>query len=164
MSGPKSRITDQDKDTFCVADFADECVPHSAAGDGFVSIEHADLIGKCMLGLNNATPCLTPAEPQLGWFVQYAIDKPDTNGGRWREVSSFWGGPGRTNNYANIHGTDGTGWVIGTGSWPNGVRNMLFAAKIPTWTETAPIKNEIRSASALGRRQGQWASSDPLRI
>jgi hypothetical protein len=79
---------------------------------------------------------------------------------RWRVLTSLWGGPGRTNNYANIHGTDGSGWVLGVGKWVNGVRSEIFGAELPAWQIDSQYRGDfIKVPVTLGGRSG-----DSIRI
>jgi hypothetical protein len=155
ISGPNSQITDGTPDTFCVADLPGECVPGSQKGDEFVSVANADLSGQCLLSYTRRTPCLAALPNEVARFVQYDVSKPDPTAARWRVLTSFWGGPGRTNNYANVHGTDGTGWVFGVGKWADGVRSQIFGAKLPTWQVDSQYRGDfIKVPVKVGGRSG----------
>lgn len=155
ISGPGSRITDTTADSFCIADFAGECVTGSNKGDQFVSVANADTSGECTIWYVRKTPCLASLPNEVARYVQYDVSRPDPTGMRWRVLTSLWGGPGRTNNYANIHGTDGTDWVFGVGKWVNGVRSEIFGAKLPSWQIDSQYRGDfIKMPVALGGRSG----------
>ena len=87
--------------------------------------------------------------------MQYDVSKPDPTGARWRVLTSFWGGPGRTNNYANVHGTDGADWVFGVGKWADGVRTQIFGAKVPFWQLDSQYRGDfIKVPVKVGGRFG----------
>ena len=155
ISGPGSQISDSTPDSFCVADLQGECDANSQKGDQFVSVLNTDLSGQCVLGYVRRTPCLASLPNEVARSVQYDVSKPDPTGSHWRVISSFWGGPGRTNNYANVHGTDGTGWVIGAGKWADGVRSQLFGAKLPSWQFDSQYRGDyIQVPVKVGGRSG----------
>jgi hypothetical protein len=155
ISGPGSRITDANADAFCVADLAGECVQDSQKGDQFVSVVNADLSGQCLVSYTRRTPCLAALPNEVARFVQYDVSKPDPTGARWRILTSFWGGPGRTNNYANTHGTDGTGWIFGVGKWADGVRSQIYGAKLPSWQLDSQYRGDfIKVPVKIGGRSG----------
>ncbi len=155
ISGPGSQITDAAADSFCIADFAGECVGGSQKGDQFVSVANADTSGECAIWYVRNTPCLASLPNEVARYVQYDVSRPDPTGMRWRVLTSLWGGPGRTNNYANIHGTDGTGWVLGVGKWVNGVRSEIFGAQLPPWQIDSQYRGDfIKVPVTLGGRSG----------
>lgn len=155
ISGPNSRISDDTPDTFCIADLPGECVPGSQRGEEFVSVVNADVSGQCLLSYTKRTPCLAALPNEVGRFVQYDVSKPDPTGARWRVLTSFWGGPGRTNNYANVHGTDGADWMLGVGKWVNGVRSQIYGAKLPSWQLDSQYRGDfIKVPVKAGGRQG----------
>lgn len=155
ISGPNSQITDSTPDSFCIADLPGECVPGSQKGDEYVSVINAELSGQCLLSYTRRTPCLASLPNEVARFVQYDVSKPDPTGARWRVLTSFWGGPGRTNNYANVHGTDGAGWVLGVGKWADGVRSQIFGAKLPSWQVDSQYRGDfIKVPVKLGGRPG----------
>jgi hypothetical protein len=138
-----------------VADFAGECVPDSQKNDQFVSVMNADLSGQCVLSYVKKTPCLASLPNEVARFVEYDVSKPDPTGARWRVLTSFWGGPGRTNNYANTHGTDGGGWIFGVGKWADGVRSQVYGAKLPSWQVDSQYRGDfIRTPIQVGGRPG----------
>ena len=155
ISGPGSQISDAATDTFCVADFAGECVPNSAKGDQFVSVVNADTSGQCIIWYIRKTPCLAALPNQTARYVQFDVSKPDPTGMRWRILSSLWGGPGRTDNYANVHGTDGTGWVFGVGKWVNGDRAQIYGIKVPSWRLDSQYRGDfVRIPVTVSGRTG----------
>jgi hypothetical protein len=163
ISGPGSQISDGTTDSFCVADFAGECVAGSSKGDQFVSVANADTSGQCIIWYIKKTPCLAVLANEAARYVQFDVSKPDPTGARWRVLSSLWGGPGRTDNYANVHGTDGAGWVFGVGKWANGDRSQIYGIKVPSWRldsqyrgdfEQIPIKVSGRSGDTVRVRFG----------
>jgi hypothetical protein len=155
ISGPNSQISDNTPDTFCIADLPGECVSGSQRGEEFVSVVNADVSGQCLLSYTKRTPCLAALPNEVGRFVQYDVSKPDPAGARWRVLTSFWGGPGRTNNYANVHGTDGADWVLGVGKWVNGVRSQIYGAKLPSWQLDSQYRGDfIKVPIKVGGRQG----------
>jgi hypothetical protein len=143
ISGPGSQITDATTDSFCVADFANECVPGSQPGDQFVSVVNPDLSGECVLDYTRRTPCLAALPNEAARYVQYDVSRADPTGTRWRILTSFFGGPGRTNNYANVHGTDGTGWVLAAAKWVNGVRSEIYGARLPSWQVDSEYRGDF---------------------
>ena len=143
ISGPGSQISDGTSDTFCVADFAGECVSNSAKGDQFVSVVNADTSGQCIIWYVRKTPCLAVLPNEVARYLQFDVSKADPTGMRWRVLSSLWGGPGRTDNYANVHGTDGAGWVFGVGKWVNGDRAQIYGIKVPSWRQDSQYRGDF---------------------
>jgi hypothetical protein len=118
-------------------------------------VVNADLSGQCILWYVRKTPCLASLPNQVARFVQYDVNKPDPTGARWRTLTSFWGGPGRTDNYANVHGTDGTGWIFGVGKWVGGVRTQIYGAKLPSWQTDSQYRGDfIKVPVKVGGKSG----------
>ncbi|MFZ0592798.1 MAG: hypothetical protein WAM39_20225 [Bryobacteraceae bacterium] len=155
ISGPGSQITDATTDSFCIADFSNECVQGSQQGDQFVSVVNPDLSGECVLWYVRKTPCLASLPNEVARYTQYDVSKADPTGVRWRTLTSFFGGPGRTDNYANVHGTDGTGWVFAAGKWVDGVRSEIYGAKLPSWQLDSQYRGDfIQVPVKVGGRTG----------
>jgi hypothetical protein len=130
-------------------------VPGSQKGAEYVSIANADTSGQCLLSYVRRTPCLAALPNQVARYVQYDVSKPDPMGARWRTLTSFWGGPGRTDNYANVHGGDGADWVFGVGKWADGVRSQIYGAKLPSWQLDSQYRGDfIKVPVKVGGRSG----------
>jgi hypothetical protein len=138
ISGADSAIGDSNIYSYCIADFAGECRPGSNAGDRFVNVPEIDLGGVCIGGqLDRNAPCLATAPAPTGEATEYSSGSADLAGAQWRRLGMAFNGPGRTDNYWNVHGiVDGT-WVFTTVKWAEGVRTDIVAIKLPPWPQTA---------------------------
>ena len=143
ISGPGSTITDSDLDSYCVADLPGECVPGSSKDDEYVSILNPDISAQsCLVQMTDRTPCIVSAPRVAGRYTQYDITRADPSGANHRIITSLLGGVGTTDNFANVHGTDGTDWIFGEGYWINGVRSMIWGAKVPSWRQDSVYRGD----------------------
>jgi hypothetical protein len=133
MSGPGSKISDATPWTYCIADFAGECVSGSAQGNQYVSVPEASSSGVCGNDGTIYAPCLAGAGPHAGAYLEYEVDRPDPFGLRWRKLTNMLNGPGRTDNYANIHALATGDWGVSSVKWGNGLRGDVFGVKLPPW-------------------------------
>lgn len=134
ISGPGSSISDATPWTYCVADVAaGECVAGSAIGDMFESIPEATTSGNCTLEGTIYNFCVSSTPALAGMFDQYDITQRDDYGLRTRILTSIFNGPGRTDNYANIHTLATGDWLFGTSHWGDFKRTDMFAVRSPPW-------------------------------
>jgi len=134
ISGPKSRISDKTPFTWCRALVAGECVAQSSPGETFVSVPEAQIDGTCYSGDGEViTPCLTPAGPEMGGYEQFGISEWDPYGKLWRRLTMAFNGPGRTNNFANMHGKSTGDYGFTATVWADGRRSDVMAVKLPPW-------------------------------
>ena len=142
MSGPGSVITDANRYRFCVADFAGECRPGSAQGDVYAAIPGADLEtgGWCITNsYEHNVPCLFTANSYGGWAVQQQFDPPDTTGKRGRRLTMGFVNPGRHFTFSNWVPSPDAQWGFLSIPWMNGVRNDIYAMKLPPW----PVSDSV---------------------
>jgi hypothetical protein len=134
ISGPKSQISDKTPFTWCRALERGECVGQSAPGETFVSVPMAFIDGSCYSGSGEATaPCLTPAGPEMAEYEQFGVNEWDPYGKLWRRLTMAFDGPGRTNNYANMHGKSTGDYGFTATMWADGRRSDVMAVKLPPW-------------------------------
>ena len=134
ISGPKSRISDDTPFTWCRALLAGECTAGSSPDETFVSVPRAEIAGFCYTGDGEMpTPCLTPAGPQMSGYEQFGIAEWDPYGKLWRRLTMAFNGPGRTNNYANMHGKSTGDYAFTATNWADGRRSDVMAVKLPPW-------------------------------
>ncbi len=156
ISGPGSVMDDTQPWTFCIADFAGECRPGSNHGDQFVNVPNASTTGICANDGTINTPCLSTFGPEVGAFQQMALDRPDPFGLRWRKLTSMFNGPGRTDNYANMHPLATADWAVSPVRWADGRRSDIFGVKLPPWpNEDSLARNTfVNIAVSLGSQPG----------
>ncbi|HSU56765.1 MAG TPA: hypothetical protein VLT36_22090, partial [Candidatus Dormibacteraeota bacterium] len=134
ISGPKSEISDRTPYTWCRVLKAGECTAHSTPGETFVSVPMAFIDGNCYSGSGEVTaPCLTPAGPEMAEYEQFGINEWDPYGKLWRRLTMAFDGPGRTNNYANMHGKSTGDYGFTATAWADGRRSDVMAVKLPPW-------------------------------
>ncbi|MBV9300565.1 MAG: hypothetical protein JOY53_00480 [Acidobacteriaceae bacterium] len=144
ISGPGSLITDSIPWSYCVADFPGECVPGSQQGSQYVSVPEASTTGVCSNDGTILAPCLATAGPHAAAYVQFDISRPDPFGLRWRKLTNMFNGPGRTDNYANMHSLATGDWGVSTVKWGDGRRTDIFGVKLPPWpNEDSIIRNNF---------------------
>ena len=163
ISGPGSRISDALLWSYCVADFAGECVAGSQQGSQYISVPMASTVGVCGNDGTIYAPCLGTAGPHAGSYTQFAVDKPDPYGLRWRKLTNMFGGPGRTDNYANIHALATADWGVSAVKWGDGRRTDIFGIKLPPWPADDSISrnNFVNVTVSAG---GQLGSSLRIRF
>ena len=143
ISGPGSTITDSNPYTYCIADFAGECVAGSAAGNRYVSVPDATTTGNCIVGaLDQNTPCLATVPASVAQATEYNWSAADPNALHWRRLGYAFNGPGQSINYWNVHGIVDASWAITEVDWKEGVRKDIVAIQLPPW---APSDTIIRS-------------------
>jgi hypothetical protein len=131
ISGPGSVINDSKPYTACYALNAGECVSGSTAGQTFEVVPNADLGGTCLIDASTSTPCWTTAGPDHTWGLQYDVKAADPFGSRWRRVTMGYNGPGREDNYDNLH-SDGDGsYLYANCYYCDGYRNDILAVQVP---------------------------------
>lgn len=135
MSGPGSAITDATPYRVCFADFAGECRPNSNAGDVFASLPGMDSgNGNCFTnGYEYNIPCIFSANSLGGWAIQQQIDPQDTNASKNRRLTMGLMNPGRHFTFTNWLATPDAQWGLLSPPYINGVRNDIFAMKLPPW-------------------------------
>ncbi len=136
MSGPGSLITDANRFRICVADFAGECRPGSNAQDVFANLPGADTNANGYCYTNSYeynVPCIFSANSLAGWAVQEQVSPPDTNATKGRKLSMGFVNPGRHFSFANWVPTPDGQWGFISPPWVNGIRNDIFAMKLPPW-------------------------------
>ncbi len=133
ISGPNSVISDSTPWSFCIALQANECVSGSNAKDQFVSVPHADTAGNCMIDGTQLTPCLATVGPEVGAYTQFDVSRADPFGLRWRRLTMGFGGPGRTDNFANMHAFATGDWTVTAGKWLDGRRSDVIGVMLPPW-------------------------------
>jgi hypothetical protein len=165
ISGANSAIGDLNAYSYCIADFAGECRPGSNAGDRFVNVPEIDLGGVCIAGqLDRNAPCLATSPAHTGEATQYSSGSADPTAAQWRRLGMAFNGPGRTDNYWNVHGiVDGT-WVFTTVKWAEGVRSDIVAIKLPPWPQTADGINRSDFVHFALPVQGQPGESVRVRF
>ncbi|HEX4227081.1 MAG TPA: LamG domain-containing protein [Bryobacteraceae bacterium] len=156
ISGPGSAISDATPWSYCIADFAGECVTGSQQGNEYVSVPEASLSGTCSNDGTIYAPCLATAGPHAGAYLQYEIDRADPFALRWRKLTNLLDGPGRTDNYANIHALATGDWGVSAVKWGNGVRGDVFGVKLPPWPNPDSIarNNFVMIPLSLGGQAG----------
>ncbi len=132
ISGPGSDIAAASDYSFCVSDFAGECISGSSAGTVFMKVPQANTDGTCLTGMDNSSLCWVSA-PLAPAVTQYGINVADPDGVYWRKISTFFQGMGWVNNYWNTRPTpDGSlSWTVSR--WLNGISNKMMAAILPPW-------------------------------
>lgn len=156
MSGPGSVISDATPWTYCVADFAGECAAGSQQGNQYISVPAGSPSGNCSNDGSIYTPCVAVSGPETAAYVQFEIDRPDPFGLRWRKLTTMFDGPGRTDNYANIHGLATGDWGVSAVKWGNGQRGDVFGVKLPPWpNEDSIVRNNfVMIPLSLGGQTG----------
>ena len=126
ISGPGSAISDGTPWAYCIADFAGECITGSKQGNQYVNVPQASPSGTCGDDGTIYTPCLAVAGPHVGALLQFEVDQPDPFALLWRKLTNMLDGPGRTDNYANIHALATGDWGVSAVKWGNGIRGDVF--------------------------------------
>ena len=132
--GAGNTVTDSTPWAFCYALNAGECRAGSALGDLYFSAPGADNDGTCYVDwYSQSFPCITVPFPNSAQMVQRDTSQPDQLGVRFRKLGMGFAGPGRVYQFANVF-SDPTGqWGMFICYWCSGVRNELFALKLPPW-------------------------------
>jgi hypothetical protein len=133
ISGPNSVISDATPWSFCIALQANECVNGSNPKDQFVSVPHANTSGSCSIDGTQLTPCIATVGPEVGGYTQFDVSKADPFGLRWRKLTMAFGGPGRTDNFANMHAFSTADWTVTAGKWMDGRRSDVMGVQLPPW-------------------------------
>ena len=165
ISGPSSQITDSNPYTFCVADFAGECVAGSHQYDVYVSVPNAGPFSsttpQCeFIDMNENVPCAATLGAVAQQFVQFGIDKQDTFGDRHRILGYGFGRFTEVQNYFSLHSIPSADW------WPfqnigNGYRADIFLMKNPGWPKP---DSEVRHNFVNVPVSINGASGDTARI
>ncbi len=143
ISGPNSRISDETPFAWCRALVSGECAAQSSPGNTFVNVPQADISGFCYAGDGEiTTPCLTPAGPQMSGYEQFGVAQWDPHGKLWRRLTMAFNGPGRTNNYANIHGKSTGDYGFTAAIWADGRRSDVMAVKLPPWPTPDSVERD----------------------
>ena len=102
------------------------------------------------------TPCLSTFGPEVGAFQQMALDRPDPFGLRWRKLTTMFNGPGRTDNYANMHPLATADWTVSPVRWADGRRSDIFGVKLPQWPNEDSIARNtfVNITVSLGSQPG----------
>jgi hypothetical protein len=135
----------------------------SAQGNQYVSVPTASASGICSNDGTISAPCLATAGPHAGSYTQLAVDQPDPFGLRWRKLTNMLGGPGRSDNYGNMHALATGDWGVSAVKWGDGRRTDVFGVKLPPWpTEDSTMRNTfVNVPVSLG---GQAGSSVRIRF
>ena len=142
ISGPNSVISDATPWSFCIALQANECVSGSSPKDQFVSVPHANTSGSCLIDGTQLTPCVATVGPEVGGYTQFDVSKADPFGLRWRKLTMAFGGPGRTDNFANMHAFATGDWTVTAGKWLDGRRSDVMGVMLPPWpNEDSIVRN-----------------------
>ncbi len=142
ISGPNSKISDSTPWSFCIALQANECVTGSNPKDQYVSVPYANTSGSCLIDGTQLTPCISTVGPQVGAYTQFDVSKSDPFGLRWRKLTMAFGGPGRTDNFANMHAFATGDWTVTAGKWLDGRRSDVIGVKLPPWpNEDSIVRN-----------------------
>ncbi|MGC2657478.1 MAG: LamG domain-containing protein [Bryobacteraceae bacterium] len=156
ISGPGSTISDATPWSYCVADLAGECVSGSLQGNQYMSVPDASPSGVCSNDGTVYDPCLAGAGPHAAAYLQFEVDRADPFGLRWRKLTNMLDGPGRTDNYANIHALVTGDWGVSATRWGNGLRGDVFGVKLPPWPNEDSIarNNFVKIPLSLGGQAG----------
>jgi hypothetical protein len=156
ISGPGSAISDATPWSYCIADFAGECIAGSQQGNQYVNVPQASTSGICGDDGTVYAPCLAVAGPHVGAYLQFEIDRPDPFALRWRKLTNMLDGPGRTDNYANLHALATGDWGVSAVKWGNGIRGDVFGVKLPPWpNEDSIARNSfVNIPLSLGGQAG----------
>jgi hypothetical protein len=141
ISGPGSSISAAANWSFCVADFAGECISGSSSGDVFEKVLSADTMGTALTSLDTNAPSWVSASPIIGFSTQVGIDRTDPTGTYWRDLTSFFQGLGWPNNYWNAHPTADGSLTWSVSRWLNGLGSELVAVILPPWPNVADTTN-----------------------
>ena len=142
ISGPNSVISDATPWSFCIALQANECVSGSSPKDQFVSVPYANTSGSCLIDGSQLTPCIATVGPEVGAYTQFDVSKSDPFGLRWRRLTMAFGGPGRTDNFANMHAFATGDWTVTAGKWLDGRRSDVLGVMLPPWpNEDSIVRN-----------------------
>ncbi len=147
-SSPAANFDDNSLNSFCIADFAGECVPGSSAGDVFVNGPLLDTAGNlCMADLGSAFPCVFTI-PDGGFHIVQVGTDPDSSGTRYRKISAFLGGLGHEDGFWNARSTPDASWSFASTAWLGGTYSTYLAAKLPPWpADTTPNHQAFRYIS-----------------
>jgi hypothetical protein len=157
LSGPHSNISDSTPWSYCVVDVAPgECVAGSAVGNLYVAVPMAHTSGNCSSDGTIYAPCLATSPVDAGGYTQYEVDRPDPFGLRWRRLTDLLNGPGRADNFANLHALLTADWAVGAVKWGDGIRGDVFGIKLPPWpNEDSIIRNNfVKIMISLGGATG----------
>lgn len=135
-SGPASTLDDSNVYQFCIAEGAEECRPHSKPGDVFLNVPSADIdpSGHCYTNAWEYNfPCLFSANTMGGWALQQRLTPVDTNASGSRRLTMGLVNPGRHFTFTNWVPTPDAKWGLLSPPWVSGLRNDIFAMRLPPW-------------------------------
>ena len=131
VSGPNSQLSDSTPWQGCIATNAGECVTGSQAGQIYEVVPQATTTLGCQIDMTINTPCVAPMAPEVAGYSQHDISAPDPFGLRGRVLTMAFGGPARTNNYANMHALTTGDWGVTTVAWGDGRRGDVWGVRFP---------------------------------
>ncbi len=131
ISGPTSSLTDATPWKGCIVSNAGECVPGSSPGQIYEVVPQANTTFGCQIDMTINTPCVAPMAPEVAAYAQHDISGPDPLGLGGRILTTALGGPGRTNNYANMHVLTNGDWGVTTVAWGDGRRSDVWGIRLP---------------------------------
>lgn len=140
VSGPHSRLNDSLPWQGCIALLADECVPGSQPDQIYEVVPAATLSHGCEADMTINTPCVAPMAPEVAGYAQHDISASDPVGLRGRVLTYAFGGPGRTNNYANMHALTTGDWGVTAVVWGDGRRSDVWGVRLPPVPAADDIK------------------------
>ncbi len=144
ISGPGSQLSDAKPWQGCIAMLPDECVAGSQPGEIFEVVPSATISRGCQIDMTINTPCVAPMGPHVAAYTQHLISGADPNGRNGRVLTMALGGPGRTNNYANIHALNTGDWGVTAVAWGDGRRSDVWGVRLPPLSRfSADVNNSI---------------------
>lgn len=131
ISGPKSHLDDSTPWQGCIALFAGECVSGSQPNQIYEVVPQATTSMGCQIDLTINTPCVAPMGLEVAGYTQHDISASDPEGLRGRLLTYAFNGPGRTNNYANMHALSTGDWGVTAVAWGDGRRGDVWGVRLP---------------------------------
>lgn len=165
--GPSSALGAADTSKHCFTYAAGECITGSSAGQMFMNIPQMYTDGMsptrnaCLGAMDINTPCWTPALAIAPWMRQIGVDVSDPTGTYWRNISTFFGGHGWTDNFVQPRPCpDGT-CMFSIWPWANGNRPTMMLAFLPPW----PVQDSMNRSTHLPVSIGlSGTTGDSIRI
>jgi hypothetical protein len=131
ISGPNSRLSDLTPWHGCIVMNAGECVSGSQPGQIYEVVPQATTSQGCQIDMTINTPCVAPMGPEVAAYAQHDISAADPMGLKGRVLTMAFGGPARTNNYANMHAITTGEWGVTTVAWGDGRRSDVWGVRLP---------------------------------